>query len=870
MLGTLLLTWAGGLLGAANADDATPTSSKTSEAEVQVTFEQHVRPIFKAMCFHCHGEEDEKEGGLDLRLVRLMKSGGDSGTAIVPHDSSSSLLWQRIESDEMPDGPKKLTPEQKAVVRSWIDAGAQTARAEPENVEDARFSVEELEHWAFQAVEKPTIPLPEHFELSTPIDGFVARRLEEKGLPFSPRADRQTLIRRVTFDLTGLPPTSEEVEAFVNNESPEAYSRLVDRLLNSPQFGVRWGRHWLDVAGYAESDGGNAAGDTKRPHAWRYRDYVIKSFNRNKGIDTFIREQLAGDEMVEGDLDATNERQLELLTATSFLRMAPDQTERRDTLADRNMAAANTMEVVGSTLLGLTVHCAQCHDHKYDPIGIDDYYRFRAVFDPLFPLKDWQKPSSRLVNMTTAQVNAERERIEAKAKAVEDEINGRRHTHAAKIFENTLLTVPEDLRETARTAVETPADKRSAEQKELLENYPMVKPASFIAGFLVEYDPPIYRKFEAEMAKAKKIRATKPPLRMVMAAGERPGVVPTSAVFFRGNPEVPRDEVTPGELVVLTRSGREVRLPTNDPTRSTTGRRSAYAKQLTDNTHPLTGRVFVNRVWLHHIGRGLVQTPGDFGLLGATPSHPELLDWLADDFVRHGWNQKRLHRMIVLSTTYKQQSRRSPKTESLDPENSLLGRMNLRRLEAEAIRDAILSVTDKLDHRIGGPSAPVEKGADGKTIIGGPASNSWRRSAFIEVQRKSPLNMLATFDQPTMDPNCDLRQSSTVATQSLWFLNDELIVGRANDLAKLLFSEEKDNAQKRIERLFLRLFATGPTQNESQTIMDFLTQQEERFRADPDEEWQKAIKTSPRAPAQRALASLCQTLLASNRFLYVD
>ena len=742
---------------------ATGTASAYTEA---LKFDTDVRPILKAACFHCHGEEKKKRGGLDVRLVHLMQTGGDSGEAIVPGDPEASLLWQQVASDEMPDGPKKLTADQKQIIRDWIAQGAKTIRLEPKDPDSVRFTEEELGHWAFQPVKEPRVPRPGGFDIRTPIDAFVAERLAKCGLRFSPRAGRETLIRRITHDLIGLPPTAAEVEAFVGDETPQAWPRLVERLLSSPDFGVRWERHWLDVAGYAESDGGSS--DTRRPNAWHYRDYVFESFNRNKPINQFLREQIAGDELIDGKPDTNNPRHVELLTATGFMRMAPDPTQSSNSLADRNQAAADAVQVIGSSTLGLSVGCAQCHDHKYDPIGIDDYYRFRAIFDPVFPLKKWQQPSARLVDVTSAEDRKKAEEIEARAKEMDAAIQAKK-TELAKTIQATKLSdVPEEVRDETLQAVLAPSKKRTERQKELLDLYPMVKPVSFIAGFLVEYDNAAYREFEKQKAEVTKVRETKPPKRLVRVATEQPDVVPVSAVLFRGNPNSPGEKVQPGELAVLSQAGQAPALPVNESTRTTTGRRIAYASHLTNGQHPLTARVFVNRIWQHHFGQGIVDTPGDFGLNSEPPSHPELLDWLAADFVKHGWDQKRLHRMILLSTVYQQSARRTPELDAVDPENRLLARANLRRLEAEAVRDFILATTGDLNLESGGPSIPVTTDAEGKVVIGvtkirdglaagvrGQNEAAFRRSAFIESNRSLPLNMLATFDLPEMKPKRD-------------------------------------------------------------------------------------------------------------------
>ena len=835
----------------------------------ELTFERHVRPILKAQCFHCHGEDRELHGNLDVRLVRLMTVGGDSGAAIEPGSAEASLLWQRIDSDEMPEGDKKLTAVQKRIIRDWIDTGAKTLRVEPQDVRDARFSHEELSHWAFQPIANPAVPAPEGYELNTPIDGFIARQLAAHELEFSPVASRRTLIRRVFFNLLGLPPTPEDVVRFVNDPAPDAYEQLVDRLIASPQFGVRWGRHWLDVAGYSETNGLQVS-DGERPHIWRYRDWVIDAFNQNKPIDQFIVEQLAGDELIDGSINPGNEQHLEWLTATGFLRLAPDGTKTRRSLEDRNTAVAEAIKVISASMLGLTVGCAQCHDHKYDPIGIDDYYRFRAVFDPLFPLNNWRLPGTQEIDFSTQDIIAEEARVEAQAKALEDDIRRRREEHAQKIQDLKLADVPEADRKATRLAVLTTPGKRTERQVALLKTYPMVKPIGTIAGgLLVEYDSVAYRKFEKELEKVAALRESKPARRIVTVNREEPGQVPESHVFYRGNPESRGVSVRPEEIMVLRRS-RDVTLPPDARERST-GRRLSYARQLVDGTHPLSSRVFVNRVWLHHFGRGLVSTPGDFGISGERPTHPELLDWLATDFVEHGWDQKRLHRLILLSRTFQQVSGRSNLLNELDPENTLYARANLRRLEAEAIRDAILYVAGELNDTLGGKSLPVVEAPDGKVVLGraklkdglktgvnstGAAS---RRSAYIQVQRRLPLNMLATFDQPDMNPSCQLRRPTTVATQSLWFLNDPKIVDISNRLASLALGNEKPADQ--LKSVFEQLFGSEPTESELSDCLKFLNKQTQQF---------ATRNNGDNDPGKLAMASLCQALLASNRFLYVE
>ncbi len=869
------------------------TTANTNEPAV-ITFEKHVRPVLKAHCFQCHGEDTELAGGLDVRLVRLITAGGESGAAVLAGDLEKSLLWNRIAADEMPPKAKKLSALEKQAIANWIQQGAKTARAEPLLPEEARLTEEELSHWAFQPI-RPEVP-PAIFCSSDglAIDAFIASKLATHGLAFSPAADRRTLIRRLTLDLHGLPPTGDEVECFVQETEPDAYERLVDRLLASPQYGVRWGRHWLDVAGYAESDG-NLGKDQARPYAWYYRDYVIRAMNEDRPYDRFLTEQLAGDELIEGTPDRNNPVHAELLAATGLLRMSPDITQTDDSLIDRNQAVADVLNVVSTTVLGLTVGCAQCHDHRYDPITIEDYYRFRAVFDPAFPIHQWKKPNQRLIDMTDDATRERSAAIEAQAVAVQEDINVRRRAHCQTIQDREIELAPEAVRELLRTAANEKPSDQTDEQKKLLAQYPKVRSIAGIVGQLIEYDMPAHRAFESEEKKVAEIRKTKPLNHMIMAVEESRNAVPASRVFFRGSPESPTKEVSPGELTVLVSARPNTAVMQQaDGTNRSTGRRLAYARQLTDGTHPLVARVAVNRIWMHYFGRGIVATPGDFGLSGEAPSHPELLDWFANDFVRHGWSMKRLHRQIVMSRTYQQTATLSPNADSdIDPDNRYLSRMNLRRLEAEAIRDSILVVSGQLNPALGGPSVPVAEDGEGKAVVGtrllrdglfagieDAGEQAFRRSVFLSSSRALPLNMLQTFDLPAMTPNCQRRDTSTAASQSLWFLNDTSLVASSQKMAELLWRLDNllpqngtpDNVEqflsKRIQTAFSRAFGASPTADELADCVEFLTKQAELFRRDASAAWQTELAKRPEAADVRALASLCQMLLSSNRFLY--
>ncbi len=849
-----------------------------------ITFEQHIRPILKTHCFLCHGEEEKPKAKLDLRLTSLIKTGGKSGPAIIVQDVDKSLLWKRISTDEMPDGPKKLSVKEKELIRLWIAGGAKTLRPEPKDPAATQITEEDRAHWSFQPISRPAVPMvPSRYHARTHIDAFIATKLQPQSLPFSPEADRRTYIRRVTFDLIGLPPTPEEVTVFVNDIAPDAYEKLVKRLLASPHYGERWGRHWLDVAGYSESEG-TPGDEGVRKYAWKYRDYVIKSCNDDKPWDQFIQEQLAGDEMVARPMKTSDSAVQEKLIATGFLRMAPDGTQMTNSAEERNLAVAETIKVVSSSLMGLTVGCAQCHDHRYDPIPQRDYYRFRAVFDPALDWQKWKQPRARALDVTEEQARKKADEIEAEAKKKDKEIDDDKVKLAKEIFERELKKLPEADRPAAVAAIETKADKRTPEQLALLKKYPNIKELSFIKGFFVEYDGPSHRKFLAREEEVKKFRATKPPRDALHCLIEPDKQMPVTKIMHRGDHLQLKAEVQPGDLSITSLHRPTADLPKKDDSLPTTGRRLALAHWLTDGTHPLVARVIVNRIWLHHFGRGLVNTPGDFGVLGEKPSHPELLDWLARDFMEHGWQIKRLHEMIVLSTTYRQQSKRQPLLERIDPENRLLARMNVHRLEAEEVRDALLAATGELKSDVFGPSVSVTEDYDGKAVLGERmidagglftgslkpvGDQAYRRSIYLQARRRLPYNMLETFDFPVMSPNCDARRCSTVSLQALFFLNDVMVQQRTERLAERLIKEGKDE-RSRIELAYTLLFGTMPSNSEVKLASQYVAEQTTWFAEHGDKAWKELVKKSPEAAQKRALASYCQVLVSANHFLYVD
>ena len=848
-------------------------------AESDITYERDIRPILKTHCFHCHGEGDELAGGLDVRLRRWIVKGGESGAAVVPGKSGESLLLERLLAADMPPEEVESRPTDAEVqlIEAWITDGAKTARKEPETISEAYVTEEERSFWAFQPVLRQPLPAVDRADrVRTPIDQFLLAKLESKGLSFSPEAGKVTLLRRAHFDLLGLPPLPADVGRFLSDQSPDAYERLIDRLLASPRYGERWGRHWLDVAGYADSEGYTDA-DAVRPESYKYRDYVVRSFNSDRPYDQFLLQQLAGDELVDRPWQDLSPEQKDALIATGFLRMAPDGTGAGgvDQSVARNDVVAKTIEIVSTSVLGLTVGCAQCHNHRYDPISQQDYYSFRALFEPAYDWKNWLTPAKRRVSLYSDADREKAARIEAQAKAIEAERTKKQQQYIDATFQRELAKLPENLREPIRKAQATSEKSRTAEQKKLLKEHPSV---NVTAGSLYLYDRKAADELKKMADNAAKVRATKPTEEFLRALWEPAGKTPPATfVFYRGDHEQPKQQVAAGELAVLTPATAEI--PENDPSRATTGRRLAYARSLTSGKHPLTARVIVNRIWMHHLGRGIVGTPGDFGFLGTRPTHPELLDWLADEFVRRGWSIKALHRLIMTSTVYRQSSHRNAMQDEMDADNLLLGRMPVRRLEAEAVRDATIAVSGKLYLKSFGPAVPVMADRVGQFVIGKENLNAgrpgavipmhgeeFRRSIYIQVRRSRPLGVLDTFDVPRMEPNCTSRASSTVAPQSLLLMNSDFVTAHAQHFADRVVREAPSDptgqeVAAQIRYAWQLAFAAEPAIEDVTEAERFIRQQIEHFQKSGDKSHD---------PNQQALASFCHALLSSNSFLYVD
>lgn len=849
-----------------------------AKAEEPLTYEKHVRPILKAHCFHCHGEGGELKGNLDLRLRRLIAKGGDSGEGLIPGKPGESILLQRIKDKQMPPNNKLVPEKEVAIIEQWIAAGAATAAAEPEgDLTAIDITAEEKKFWSFQPIQPPALPAVKNAaQVTTPIDAFLLAKLEEKGLAFSPEADKRILIRRAYFDLLGLPPSPQEVEDFLADNSPDAYERLLDRLLDSPQYGERWGRHWLDVAGYADSDGYDES-DRVRPYAYKYRDYVIRAMNADKPFDQFIIEQLAGDELVPLPHKNLSAEQIDLLAATGFLRTPPDGTAAVSNMVSRNAVVSETMKVVSTALLGLTVGCAECHNHRYDPILQTDYYRLRAIFEPALDVKTWRAPQARLVSLYADADRASAAAIEAEAVVIDKQRQAKLDGYIQATLEKEIAKLPEDKREACRAAHKTPADKRTPEQQQLFKDFPSL---NVNAGTLYLYDNAAAKDLEQEAKRAADVRSKKPVEDFVGPLTEIPGQVPETQLFHRGDPDQPKQTLPPGELTILE-SALSAPIPAKDPSLPTTGRRLAYARHLVSGKHPLTARVLVNRVWMLHFGKGLVATPGDFGFLGERPTHPELLDWLADNFMSHGWKLKRLQKLIMTSSVYRQSSQRNPAAEAADPDNRLLARMPVRRLEAESVRDTILAVNGKLNARQFGTPIPVMEDDVGQIVVGienkngenrpGPIipmlGEEYRRSVYVQVRRSRPLAMLDTFDLPTLDPNCTSRNVSTATPQSLMLMNSDFVLENAKLLAARLLLEAGSDQAAQIQLAWKLTFNRPPTAEELQAAQNFFAEQVANFSAVPTTETDPAKKPDPLVWAR---TTFCQALFSSNEFLYVD
>ena len=756
----------------------------------------------------CHGPNKPK-GNLNLASPRATARGGDGGPAVVAGRLDDSPLGEPVSGGDMPPKPEEpLSGDDKAMIRRWIERGAAGL---PDAAEAARATAVS-DHWAFAPPSHPRTPaVRDGRRVRGPVDRFIQRALEDRGWSLGPDADRATLIRRLTFDLTGLPPTPAEIAAFVDDSGPDAYERLVDRLLASPRYGERWGKHWLDASGYADSNGYFSA-DSDRPLAYRYRDYVIRSFNADRPLNRVVREQLAGDELAGGRRGpGTPPEVVDQLVATHFLRNSQDGTGESDgnpdeVRADKYAVLEGTAQVIGSSLMGLTIQCARCHDHKFEPITQEDYYRLQAILYPAFNVEHWAKPNERAV---VAGPRDELLRWEANEKAVDAELAALRRSFV------------------------TGSEKEKKAGEEALK--------------------PIVEAIEARR------RPNPGRIAGVVDVSAAPAEIP---ILVRGGYSTPGRLVGPGTPAFLSDPDNPYRPDPSSAGPGATGRRLALARWLTrPGSRPaaLLARVLANRIWQEHFGTGLIATPENLGYTGSPPSHPELLEFLAAELARSRWSAKAMHRMIVTSTAYRQSSAPRPETAAADPDNRLLARYPVRRLDAESIRDAMLAASGELDRPPRRPLCPDRSdrlGRGRRRSVGTGRDPTLRVSPAAPHPGRQPARgVRCPLDRHHLHPPPAVDRTAPVAQPAQLGLRRRT-GGQAGRAARRRVRPAADDGTA---RAFLLVVGRAPTGAERNAAGRFLLKQPARY---PGIDAAEALR--------RSFVDFCQMLLCSNAFLYVE
>ena len=803
--------------------------------ETSVSFAKDIQPILASSCLNCHGESLQLSK-FDLRTRESALLGGQHGSDIVPGNAEQSRMYKRVAGLEKPAMPQQgtpLTPAQAAAVKQWINDGAKwdappasssatpaapstAASAAIAGLMERPITQEERNYWTFKLPVQTPPPAVANRNLVNPIDRFLEKTRADHGLKAAPRADKNTLVRRAYLDLLGLPPTPAQVQEFVSDQSPDAWENLVDRLLASPHYGERYGRHWLDVARYADSGGFEY--DIHRPNAWRYRDYVIKSFNQDKAFTQFLTEQLAGDEM--------DYRTQDSLVATGFLRMGPrvlfrekDNPERRYDYLDEMLGT------IGKGMLGLTVNCARCHNHKFDPIMAKDYYAMEAALfgfvETEYPLAPPDQAEAYLAKNEEIndKVESIRLQIDTLEKPYRDKLNLAEvqkkypeHIYAAAAKPEAERTPGEQLLAVQVLtgvrasvveveALMTPAElarkkELRAEQTALLKQRPKPLPmAEIVTDGDYRFQP---LALGDNTISCPKCRIPPPEGGSFIHKGSEPYKVPKSYFLIRGDVESKGPEMKPGFIGVITNGNPPTEIPRPDG--RTSGRRLALAKWIASPQNPMTARVWVNRLWQKHFGRGIVSTLENFGKMGALPTHPELLDWLAVEFMNRGWSTKQLNKLMMMSEAY-QMASVFEDADSIknDLENRYLWKFRPQRLDAEIVRDSMLAVGGNINLAIGGepifpyiPSDILLGQYRGKweNTLEGPAA--WRRGVYVYQRRSLPYPMFDTFDHPDLNAMVGARNVSTVPTQALTLLNNPFVLSQANWLAERVKREASD------------------------------------------------------------------------------
>ena len=696
-----------------------------------------------------------------------------------------------------------------ALIAAQLSAAEHTGTEPPQK----QFTAQQRAWWAFQKLTNPAPPQVSGAAwVKTPVDAFILAKLNAQHLKPNPPADKITLLRRVTLDLTGLPPTPEQIQSFLADTSAAAYEKVVDGLLASPHYGERWARHWLDLARYADSEGFKS--DETRPNIWRYRDYVIDSFNQDKPYDRFIREQIAGDELYPNDPAA--------LIATGFNRHFPDESNAANLMLRRQELLNDITDTVGATFLGLTYGCARCHDHKFDPILHKDYYRLQAFFantriedhgSLISPEghRAWQQTYSAW-DEKTRDIRAEMLQL------AQPEID--------KLYKRNLERFPEEI----QAIVNTPAKDRSPYQWQMYEkSKPQLFHSEQEAAALLKGDArKRYAELKAQLAAFDSLKPADEPVAQAMI--DESAQAPPTQVLKVGVYDSPLYTVEPGFLSILDPTPAKITPPVG---LNSTGRRTALAEWLASPQNPLTPRVIVNRIWHYHFGRGIAATPSDFGMMGERPANKELLDYLASNFIANGWSFKQLHKLIILSNTYRQSSDYRAEAAAIDSQDKYLWRYPRHRLEGEAIRDSMLAVSGELNPKMGGPGVKDEAPSDAN-----------RRSVYIYVKRNARYPMLELFDMPDTHESCARRNVTVTPTQSLALLNSNLTLDWAKSFANRVLNDSGLPPEAQVDRAYKFAYGRTPNDDERQDAVEVLKHQN--------------------------LADLCHVLLNSNEFLYVN
>ena len=836
----------------------------------EVLYEKQIQPLLAKRCYDCHGKQDPK-GGLNLTELVGLYRGGTSGPVITPGDAQKSFMLHITASKEMPpaEAGEPLLDSEVELIRRWIDGGARAT----EQIDLAGLAREnKSDHWAFQQRGHPPLPLIDAADIArNPVDHFILQQLEAQQLTLSPTADRATLIRRASLDLTGLLPSPQESDAFVNDSGPGAWEKVLDRLLDSRHYGERWGRHWLDSVGHTDTNTLDNDQVIVNPAKgkWRYRDYVVRSFNQDRPFQEFLVEQLAGDELVDWrKADHFDDNIRQKLIATGMLRNSPDSTGAGELniFSIRYFVLHQTAESLAQNLLGLTMQCCKCHDHKFESISQRDYYRFTAFIMPALAPRDWLTPSQRELRLRGRQEQVEfvRQREEGTA-----ELAAIREAGRKILYDRAVAAIPDPLREDLLAAQQVAKEKRNEVQKYLTEK--LGEKFEFNQGEVTAALNAEQKASEETLVGVLAELTRREEHEWVQAIYDMGSVRPTF-VLRRGEFEMPGAEVQAGIFSVL--EDPMFPLPEVEPAGQTSGKRLQLAHQLTNWESPagaLVARVRVNRIWQRLFERGLVETASNFGESGMTPTHPDLLEWLTGSFIDNGTRLKPLLKLIMTSQTYMQQSYTDEsvigkRAEETDPANRLLWRQRLRRLEAEIVRDSMLVASGRLDLAMEGPPAPTVNLPDGMVVEAGydqvNEGTIWRRSLYLLQRRNYHPSVLQAFDQPLLTEACSRRERSASVAQSLMMLNDRFVGHQASFLARRIISESADGEDISVlaHVAFRIVLARMASDEETGWCLETFAKHKAAYIT--------AGQDEPTAH-HSAMTRICQMLFSTSEFIYI-